>query len=107
MESPCAGVHYGNIHETHLHVWSQLSLSDHLSKFVTGVPNGDRITVRHLPNMTAGVYDYTDEPQFDQDYINNPLLPFSLDDLLTIINRNKPRYPPCGPAQWSTSRRWI
>jgi D-alanyl-D-alanine carboxypeptidase len=85
----------------------QLSLDDHLDTFVEGVPYGDQITIRQLLNMTAGVYDYTDDPQFVQAYIANPLLPFSLQDLLTIINRNAPRYAPGGPAQYDDSNYYL
>jgi hypothetical protein len=86
---------------------NQLSLDGHLDSFVEGVPFGDQIAIRQLLNMTAGVFDYTDDPQFVQDYIANPLLPFSLQDLLTVINRNAPRYPPGGPAQYDDSNYYL
>ena len=34
-----------------------LSLDDKLSKFVSGVPNGNLITIKHLLMMRSGVYD--------------------------------------------------
>ena len=37
----------------------QLSLDDPIDKYVPGVPNGDRITLRMLANMTSGVASYT------------------------------------------------
>jgi D-alanyl-D-alanine carboxypeptidase len=85
----------------------QLSLDDHLDTFIKGVTYGDQITIRQLLNMTAGVFDYTDDPQFAQAYIANPLLPFSLQDLLAVINRNTPRYPPGGPAQYDDSNYYL
>lgn len=33
----------------------KVSLDDHISKWVAGVPNGDRITIRQLLNMTSGL----------------------------------------------------
>jgi D-alanyl-D-alanine carboxypeptidase len=33
----------------------KVSLDDHISKWVAGVPNGDRITIRELLNMTSGL----------------------------------------------------
>lgn len=36
-----------------------LSLDDTLARFVTGVANGDQITVRHLLSMSSGVWNYT------------------------------------------------
>src|ERR1700694_1102531 len=42
----------------------RLKLSDHLSRFVKGIPNGARITIRELLNMTSGVYDFTNDATF-------------------------------------------
>ena len=33
----------------------KVSLDDHISKWVAGVPNGDQITIRELLNMTSGL----------------------------------------------------
>jgi D-alanyl-D-alanine carboxypeptidase len=35
----------------------RLSLDDNLSEYVSGVPNGDVITIRQMLNMTSGIYD--------------------------------------------------
>jgi D-alanyl-D-alanine carboxypeptidase len=35
----------------------KVSLSDHISKWVRGVPNGDKITIRELLNHTSGLAD--------------------------------------------------
>jgi len=39
----------------------KLSLSDPLSKYFSGFPNGDVITIRHLLNHTSGLYNYTND----------------------------------------------
>lgn len=41
----------------------RLSLDDTLDRFVDDVPNGDRITVRHLLNMTSGLFEPTGAPR--------------------------------------------
>ncbi|WP_169814387.1 serine hydrolase domain-containing protein [Nocardia mexicana] len=38
----------------------RLGFDDTLEPFVPGIPNGERITIRHLLNMTSGVPDYAD-----------------------------------------------
>lgn len=38
----------------------RLGLDDRVSKFVKGVPNGDKITVSQLLNHTSGLYNYGD-----------------------------------------------
>src|SRR4029453_10328622 len=40
----------------------RLDLSDPVSKYVSGVPGGDRITIADLLNMRSGLYNYTDAP---------------------------------------------
>jgi D-alanyl-D-alanine carboxypeptidase len=37
----------------------KLSLDDTIDKYVAGIPNGDRVTLRMLANMTSGVASYT------------------------------------------------
>jgi CubicO group peptidase (beta-lactamase class C family) len=40
----------------------KLSLSDPVSKYVPGVPNGDNITIAQLLEMRSGLYNYTNDP---------------------------------------------
>src|SRR5438876_8328568 len=42
----------------------KLSLDDPVSKYVPGVPNGDKITIAELLNMRSGLYTYDDDPEF-------------------------------------------
>jgi len=42
----------------------KLSLDDPVSKYVPGVPDGDKITVTELLNMRSGLYTYDDDPEF-------------------------------------------
>ncbi len=42
----------------------KLSLDDHLSRYVDGIPNGDVITVRDLLGMRGGVFDFTTDPSY-------------------------------------------
>src|SRR5215208_655885 len=37
----------------------RLQLDDPLEPYVSGVPNGDRITIRQVLGMTAGIFSYT------------------------------------------------
>lgn len=41
-----------------------VTLDDPIGRYVAGVPNGDRITLRELANMTSGLFDYTRDPKF-------------------------------------------
>ncbi|UQX05037.1 serine hydrolase domain-containing protein [Streptomyces sp. RerS4] len=44
----------------------KLSLDDPIGKYVSGVPNGDRITLRELAGMRSGLYNYSEDPDFDK-----------------------------------------
>jgi D-alanyl-D-alanine carboxypeptidase len=41
---------------------SKLGLNDPVSKYVSGVPNGDNITIGQLLEMRSGLYNYTNDP---------------------------------------------
>jgi CubicO group peptidase (beta-lactamase class C family) len=38
-----------------------LELDDPISRHLAGVPNGDNITIRHLLNMTSGLYNHSED----------------------------------------------
>src|SRR5207245_9110436 len=40
----------------------RLSFDDPVSKYVPGVPNGDKITIAELLKMRSGLYNYTNDP---------------------------------------------
>jgi D-alanyl-D-alanine carboxypeptidase len=42
----------------------KLSLRDRIGKYIRGVPNGDKITLRQVAGMTSGVASYTKNPGF-------------------------------------------
>ena len=59
----------------------KLSLSDTIDKYVTGIPNGNRITLAMLANMTSGVASYYTKP-FLQRYFGDPSTVFPPDELV-------------------------
>jgi D-alanyl-D-alanine carboxypeptidase len=81
----------------------RLTLDARLSQFVEGIAYGDRITVEELLNMTAGVYSYTDDQTFLRNYEQNPLLPFTPQDAINIIQQHDPAFEPGTQAQYSDS----
>ena len=81
----------------------RLSLSDKLSRWVSGIPNGRRITVRQLLAMRSGVYDYTSDPAWNRRFNANPLAPFKPSDVVAIIRRHKPLFAPGAKTQYADS----
>ncbi|QLY30111.1 beta-lactamase family protein [Nocardia huaxiensis] len=64
----------------------RLSLDDHLSGYVDGIPNGDIITLRQLLAMRGGVHDYSRDPEFrPQLDAHVPDRPWTVEDTLRVI----------------------
>lgn len=85
----------------------KLGLDDHLEQFVPGIPNGDRITLRQVLGMTAGIFDYVADPEFAAAYDRDPLLPFSPSQAVGIIRRHAPDFPPGAQVQYSNSNYML
>jgi D-alanyl-D-alanine carboxypeptidase len=76
----------------------RLSLADPISKHVTGVPNGDAVTIEHLLDHTSGLFS-ADEDQ--QVRARRPGGPLSLDEQLAIARRHGARF--CPGQRWRYS----
>jgi D-alanyl-D-alanine carboxypeptidase len=79
----------------------KLGLDDPIDRYVTGVPGGDRITLRQLAAMRSGLYDYTDD--------TNPKLPQQPSrqwlprELLEIAFRQPLQFPPGSDFDYSNT----
>jgi D-alanyl-D-alanine carboxypeptidase len=75
----------------------KVSLDDHISKWVAGVPNGDQITIRELLNHTSGLADGFTSPSIQA------MVPAgcTVDQLLSA----EAAFPPVAPpgSKWSYS----
>jgi D-alanyl-D-alanine carboxypeptidase len=49
-----------------------LSLDDTIDQYVDGVPNGDKITLRQMTNMTSGIASYTENKQWQNEFLSGP-----------------------------------
>ena len=64
----------------------ELSLDDTIDTWVPDVPNGDRITLRQLGQMTSGLADYTTQAWVD-DFVADPTREFTVDELIAFATR--------------------
>jgi D-alanyl-D-alanine carboxypeptidase len=98
----------------------KLNLSDPVSKYVAGVPNGDTITIAQLLEMRSGLYKYTNAPEMAEFMDNDPTRLWAPQELLNIAFAQPPNAPPgtefeynnkttyCSPSSpnsW-TANRW-
>jgi D-alanyl-D-alanine carboxypeptidase len=73
---------------------SKLSLDDPVSKYVTGVPNGDNITIAELLEMRSGLYNYTNDPVISATIDTDPAKVWTPAELLAIAFAHPPNFPP-------------
>jgi D-alanyl-D-alanine carboxypeptidase len=73
---------------------NKLSLDDPISKYVPGVPNGDKITIAELLEMRSGLYDYTKDPIVSATIDTDPAKVWAPAELLAIAFAHPPDFPP-------------
>jgi D-alanyl-D-alanine carboxypeptidase len=71
----------------------KLSLDDTIDKYEPGIPNGDKVTLRMLANMTSGVASYYTKA-FLETYFGKPETVFTPDQLVAYGVSASPAFPP-------------
>ncbi|GHD75027.1 beta-lactamase [Streptomyces mirabilis] len=69
-------------------------LDDPIGRYVAGVPNGDRITLRELAGMRSGLFNYTEDPGFFKAFTSDPRRPFTPQELLAYAFGHPVLFPP-------------
>ncbi|MGW5419429.1 serine hydrolase domain-containing protein [Streptomyces sp. NPDC003943] len=72
----------------------KLGLDDPIGKYVSDVPNGDRITLRELAGMRSGLFNYSADPDFYKAFTSNPDRPFTPQELLDYSFRHPVNFQP-------------
>jgi D-alanyl-D-alanine carboxypeptidase len=67
----------------------EVSLDDTIDEWVDDIPSGDRITLRQLASMTAGVPEYTNDA-FIEAFSEDPTAPFTSDQLIGFALEGEP-----------------
>jgi D-alanyl-D-alanine carboxypeptidase len=70
----------------------RLGLDDRIETFVSGVPNGDQVTLRQLGMMRSGLPDYTEKVIWR--WADQPRRQWTAEELLAIAFRQPPRFAP-------------
>jgi D-alanyl-D-alanine carboxypeptidase len=72
----------------------KLGLDDPIAKFVDGVPQGDKITLRQLARMQSGLFNYSESTAFQQVMFADPRRAFTPHELLNYAFAQPNRFPP-------------
>ncbi|MEV7414983.1 serine hydrolase domain-containing protein [Streptomyces sp. NPDC089919] len=81
----------------------KVGLDDPISDYVRGVPNGDKITLRHLAEMRSGLFPYTADPDFIRDLYAQPERAFNPWEALSYGYRHPNTFAPGAQFQYSNS----
>ncbi len=71
----------------------KLDMSDAISKYLPGYPNGDNITIEELGNMTSGIFEYSDDKMFEEESLKNFDKPLTPEQLIEVAAKNPPYFP--------------
>jgi D-alanyl-D-alanine carboxypeptidase len=80
-----------------------LSLDDTIDKYLSGVPNGETITLRQVADMTSGVASYTKNPAFTKALFANPERRWTPDEVLKLGLEESPDFPPGTEFEYSNT----
>lgn len=72
----------------------KLALDDPISRYVDGVPGGDRITIANLSEMRSGLYSYSFDPGFNHTLDQEPQKVWTPQELLDIAFGHPQNGPP-------------
>ncbi|WKD33392.1 serine hydrolase domain-containing protein [Streptomyces xanthophaeus] len=72
----------------------KVGLDDPIGKYIAGVPNGDRITLRELAGMRSGLFNYSADEDFYKAFTSNPDRPFTPQELLAYSFRHPVLFEP-------------
>ncbi|MER5862945.1 serine hydrolase domain-containing protein [Kitasatospora sp. NPDC002040] len=72
----------------------RLGLDDPVAAYRPDVPDGEHITIRQLLQMTSGLYNYSEDPDFNRRLDQQPEYPWTPQELLDISFANPPYFPP-------------
>jgi len=71
-----------------------LSLDDTIDQYVKGVPNGDKITLRQMSDMTSGIASYTADEQWANELLSDPHRVWKPEELARIGIKDSPLFDP-------------
>ncbi|MFD6973167.1 serine hydrolase domain-containing protein [Streptomyces sp. NPDC059949] len=81
----------------------KLGLDDPIGKYIAGVPNGDRITLRELAGMRSGLFNYSEDPDFDKAFTSDPDRRFTPQQLLDYSFKHPVNFAPGEKFEYSNT----
>jgi D-alanyl-D-alanine carboxypeptidase len=80
-----------------------ISLDDPVAKYLSGVPNGETITLRELGDMTSGLANYTASQAFQQEFAADLTRTWTADELLAFAFKEPMNFAPGSQFEYSNT----
>ncbi|MFD7097350.1 serine hydrolase domain-containing protein [Streptomyces xanthophaeus] len=81
----------------------KVALDDPIGKYISGVPNGDRITLRQLAGMRSGLFNYSEDAEFDKLLFADPDRRFTPQQLLDFSFKHPVQFAPGAEFEYSNT----
>ncbi|MER5352688.1 serine hydrolase domain-containing protein [Kitasatospora sp. NPDC002551] len=81
----------------------KVGLDDPVGKYLTGVPNGELITLRQLASMRSGLFSYTQDEDFVRALQADPQRAFTPDQLVGYAFRHPVNFAPGAEFEYSNT----
>ncbi|MFC9286344.1 serine hydrolase domain-containing protein [Streptomyces sp. NPDC057052] len=81
----------------------KIGLDDTIDKYVDGVPNGDKITLRQLAGMRSGLFNYSMDEGFFKALTSDPKRPFAPRELLDYSFKHPVLFQPGAEFNYSNT----
>ncbi|MCX4694963.1 serine hydrolase [Streptomyces sp. NBC_01408] len=81
----------------------KVALDDPIGKYIDGVPNGDRITLRQLAGMRSGLFNYSEDEDFGKALAADPERPMKPQQLLDYAFKHPVEFAPGAEFQYSNT----
>ncbi|TXS19396.1 class A beta-lactamase-related serine hydrolase [Streptomyces sp. adm13(2018)] len=81
----------------------RVGLDDPIARYVHGVPDGRRITLRQLAGMRSGLFPYTADADFVRDLLSDPQRSFTPRESLAYGFKHKNTFAPGAQFQYSNT----
>ena len=78
-----------------------LSLDDTIDKYAEGVPNGEKITLRQMADMTSGIASYTEDKQWQNEFFSDHERVWKPEELAQVGIEDSPLFDP--GTEWNYS----
>ena len=85
----------------------RLGFDDPISRYVEGVPDGDRITIRQLLKMRSGLFNLTDAPELAQSLDDDPDKVWTADEILGLAFKRPPDFAPGAEYAYNNTNYYL